>query len=649
MVINIYSVLIQTKETLNNFETFRELFLYAIEKNDIGICEWNIWGEDVESALPGLVEMVDDKEEWKAIIVLDENPSDKSTLTSNNCENPFDFISGTAENNDYYNDSIPLVRLTHILGGIPAPEIEFSCQEINEEGKAARVVYKPEINEENARIYRELSEKYSYNGKRPSEIYVISLRNITDLHRQYVSKPLSMQREMSGLRFWKNNRYPSICRFLVFDVSDEGKNSRNEALFKFWISIMLLAVNDIAVDTLQAYRLYAVSPEFDKKKMKSAFIKLASNLYGANEYIKGTILSERLTNLENEDVKPEFSVHVEANCAIDRGSVYTVNPGEFSVVADSIGSELNMWKTMDDDITQNFSKTYRHSIQELEKAGESIRNLYTYPESDIHRVTEFKRREIEEDLNEQKKGILYMQSRFAKGDKNFLNKSKEKAGIVKDAIMKRVKRESAMRIAALACLAVIISILPGIIFSVKKQIEVAPVMLISGAIIAGIMLLVEFGIFVKQKKDFNSLIADYNKSSLEELYFIQKNTEKYSAYLSAIVTNSRGEFFLDALDNNNEAKHEDMLIQEKYLYAIEGMIEKLRTWSTANYLDVNFEGEFYEEMVIENGLSISQMLLKVLDVGEFETDLNYTGDVIKSPFNFIRRLSITREEIYDDV
>ena len=215
--------------------------------------------------------------------------------------------------------------------------------------------------------------------------------------------------------------------------------------------------------------------------------------------------------------------------------------------------------------------------------------------------------------------------------------------------MKRVKRESAMRIAALACLAVIISILPGIIFSVKKQIEVAPVMLISGAIIAGIMLLVEFGIFVKQKKDFNSLIADYNKSSLEELYFIQKNTEKYSAYLSAIVTNSRGEFFLEALDNNNEAKHEDMLIQEKYLYAIEGMIEKLRNWSTANYLDVNFEGEFYEEIVIENGLSISQMLLKVLDVGEFETDLNYTGDVIKSPFNFIRRLSITREEIYDDV
>ena len=69
MVIYTYSVIIQNAKTIEEFAKYQALFADALKSNRIGVCKWNESGTTVETALPELNSLTDDKEEWRAIII----------------------------------------------------------------------------------------------------------------------------------------------------------------------------------------------------------------------------------------------------------------------------------------------------------------------------------------------------------------------------------------------------------------------------------------------------------------------------------------------------------------------------------------------------------------------------------------------------
>lgn len=111
MVVTIYSVLIQNQNTLDSFNEFKELFMDALEKKQVDICKWNEAGTDIETVLPDLLELIDEQEAWRAIIILTE--SELSAFRQNKkAINPFDFQEIQVKGDELRESENPLIRLT---------------------------------------------------------------------------------------------------------------------------------------------------------------------------------------------------------------------------------------------------------------------------------------------------------------------------------------------------------------------------------------------------------------------------------------------------------------------------------------------------------------------------------------------------------
>ena len=137
-----YSVLIQNQQTADAFAKYHPFFLEALNSNSIGLCKWIETGTSIDTALPELRELTDNKEHWRAIIVrMEDGEAMKSFAASK--RNPFDFEINQDHDTSVHESEVPLIRLTHMLGGVPAPDMEFKSVEIREPHKAVRTISEP--------------------------------------------------------------------------------------------------------------------------------------------------------------------------------------------------------------------------------------------------------------------------------------------------------------------------------------------------------------------------------------------------------------------------------------------------------------------------------------------------------------------------
>ena len=77
-------------------------------------------------------------------------------------------------------------------------------------------------------------------------------------------------------------------------------------------------------------------------------------------------------------------------------------------------------------------------------------------------------------------------------------------------------------------------------------------------------------------------------------------------------------------------------------------LDKLRKWSCAFYMDTNFNPETQDNFRIDIELSPQNNYLYTFENGkEYAVPLNETGDEVISPFEFVKKLNIDREELFD--
>ena len=64
-----YTVLIQSKKTLDSLQQFYPLLAESIGADDIGVCQWIEAGATADTAMPDLYDLISRKRAWKAVIV----------------------------------------------------------------------------------------------------------------------------------------------------------------------------------------------------------------------------------------------------------------------------------------------------------------------------------------------------------------------------------------------------------------------------------------------------------------------------------------------------------------------------------------------------------------------------------------------------
>ena len=642
-----FSVLIMNKKTTESFNEYYPLFLDAIKENNIAPCRWYESGSDIDSILPDLHDITDDKKEWRAVIVKIEDDSDNHPTM---IDNPFDYICNSEKSDDVTESPIPLIRLTHYLGGFPASNVQFVPEEVKNEGKATKVVYKLCKNEENDEKHRHLSEKYDFDGHHPSEIIIFTLRkNYSSETLKNVKSVWTDYIEINSSDFWKRNNYPSTCRFVIYDLKNEGPIQREADMFSFWTSIFLMSTNEINPNYLQAYRLYKINVDYSYNSMNDGMQSIVRHLIGCRHYLENDIEMSIKAKLNEEKKLPNYEVNIPVIIEAPSKAKFGIDKKRFSLTPSSVIEENVLWGNMKNEALNKVDECIKNSEIALDKSAESMRKACDFPTELINPLDDYQKRDMETDLSNVYSKIIINQGTLPKSSVEFQDKLAPKEEKVKKDFVERVKTSQSIKIINLLAIVLFVGLIPAVYNYVSDSL--GDLKLIVGIFAISLLFLgiVELIVLLVQKSSFNKDIELYNDGLEEAVGELKNNSKVYSNFISLIATYIKGKTYLKKLSQIKFDDENAFYMQRQHISAINNLLSKINRWSVAFNLDVSFDVD--DELNYAVDFSINPQLSSIYSFNSRknkEIPVNKSGDHINSPFDFVNKINLEREDIYDE-
>ena len=643
-----YSVVILNSRTSEAFAEYHPLFLDALRSGKIGLCRWNEDGRTIDAALPELRELTDDKEDWRAIIVRFEDEETMAGFRSDH-RNPYDFDEIDSWEELVVESRNPLIRLTQMLGGVPMPEKRFQSRKIEEPDKAPRVVYEPIDDSERDASYRALSGRYEFDGKMPGSIILITLRK-GYRPEDNIESSWEYHKESYSSNFWKHNHYPSICRFLVYDFSVAGPVQRTADEFGFWTSVMLMSLNKIDSSTLQAYRLYTIKPTFDREEMEESFQRSIDRLRLSRKTIRESMKRETISQISAEPELPDYALDVSVDLELPRRKESEVSSKGFKMTSRGIASDIASWNTRRRNAEESLQNNVRLAERILDQEAERMKEFSVFDPDEVKPLNVYQREDVILETQGYYRDIVEIQGELPTDKLTEGDEAEEASDSVVDYLRGRVARGPAFRATGIAVILMLLAQVPAVINIIKY--EVGSFYAVLGSFLLGVALVALGAVIVLalQRFELRKRIDAYNRLLSNAFNRLTNSAKNYSDYLSAIVSHSRGVSYLDIAEGMERGADDLKVVKIRHIKSIDAFLAKLKEWGIAFHLKLDHEMPVSEENYMVNLMADpSENGLYTFDTGKvYPVSVNRTGFTIDSPFEFITRLEILREELYDD-
>ncbi|MBQ1399189.1 MAG: hypothetical protein IIY83_01615 [Lachnospiraceae bacterium] len=646
-----YSVLIQNSKTIDSFLRYRPFFAEALTAGQIGICRWNEFGRTIETALPELSSLTDDKEEWRAIIVRHTDDHDMSAFESAD-NNPYDFevnrdLPGFEEN------EVPLVRLTQMLGGVPPVEVSFEAEVIQEEHMQPRTVYHPVKNAELIRQRDALAEFYEFDGRKPSSILIISMRRKPDQDEKLAheaDQAWKKKKESWSSEFWKRNQYPSACRFLVYDYEFHGPVQREADDFNFWLSVLLLSLNKVDASTLQAYRLYTVRTILDKDAMKRVFQEQADLLRDSKKVIQKEIRKQIEGRLVFEEELPDYRLDVPVVLNLPKRGDIEVSPRSFPFLSEGQLADFSVWRTEKNRIEEHLVRSVRSANRSLDQTAARMRNNLDIDEAEAEPLNRYQVEDLTRETDQLYRDIVKMQGSLPTEDVSADPKIVQVTNEIQDELSKRVMKGPVLFVGVMTAVLLVMAAFPAVIRLVngtENRLTGILIMIIFGAAAAAIDAVI---ILALQKRYLNKLVLRYDQIIADAFNELEDDADQYTKYLSSIASHSRGIAHLDMssrLQITEEEQKDDRFV---HIRAINAFLGRLKQWGKAQHLNLDLESRRPDSRItVDTTVSPADNKLYVFEAGKYSpVEINHSGLTMQSPYSFTKKIEILREELYDD-
>jgi len=296
----VHTVIITDRHTTPLFAGYRRLFAPFLTGRGGSICQcsWHEAGGSIEQAVPELYPSIKGHPEWRVIIVTQSLQADPPAFDA---RNPFDFSVNADRELRVQENPVPLIRLTHMLAGFPPlgvkdyemgytwfnpesgeyevcyhegtenPVLKREIDALGEEGKAEFIqkhggnvkqsFMEVQYSDAEKAEHKRLTQKYTLKENRPAEILILTTRESLEhddfeTTREEVRHAWKNRHEGQSADFWQRSDYPNACRFLCYDLINPENTEYPREIWKFWLLVLSLAVNQIPGQALQAYQLY---------------------------------------------------------------------------------------------------------------------------------------------------------------------------------------------------------------------------------------------------------------------------------------------------------------------------------------------------------------------------------------------------------
>lgn len=649
-----YTVLIQSKKTLDCLQQFYPLFSESIEADAIGICQWVEAGETVDTAMPELYDLISHKRAWKAVVVCSEF-DDINTKYPADAVNPYDFLENkdreglTIVDGRIIDCDAPLIRLTHMLGGIPAPEPKFKATIVESENRVPRMEFYPVDDEESAaqkKIYNAWTEENMFKGLPPAEIVLVKVRKASAAKEMFslVKASWQVHTEADSSEFWKRNLYPHNCRFLVFDMEQRGVMKRQNDLFKLWIGILLISQNDIDPNVLQAHRLYSLKVLLNEGALAESFQQTINKLNMAKYQLEKSLAKEAESVSEVDAPIPDYTVGVPVSFQLPKVSDLHFDTGDYAL-AGGIGSgDMDIWETYSKKAKREIQTLIQGVDRTLDQAASRLRDQCEYSEADVFPLTPYQEEDFRISLAKNYKEMLEQQETLP----GKVSATEEEIGDadsnVRQIILQRMTNSQIAFAFGIAISSLVLCLIPGFFFSSSKAvIGVATLIAVAILGIAGLMVL------LSQKKALINATKRFQMVFQTAVGELSHNASAFSDFLSSVASHIRGCSYLNTMETKRLKRDSSYYFKKKHLKAIDIFLSKLSLWSSALHIKVDLTSVDAIELIDNLVEDIDYDSLYSFDVGkDFVVPLNQIGVTISSPFGFIEKIEIEREEVYDN-
>lgn len=666
-----FTAIIAQKELIDKVNEYRLFLSPFLNKKDVVFCEWNPEGERLSEMLPALAETVGRRKEWRAVIVCDE-----ARLET---RNPFDMVSykpekydgsiiGELDEDNYkeYEDHCksehekkmaayeeasrnPLTRL-----------VTFFCDGPTVSSTDSALATDPGYERYIAEMLKKQALRAEIKGNEPlrvsmpSEIVCVAKRTLVDMGEDYET-PWETHTETDYSRFYDWNMYFDKMRYLVFDILPKTQRNYQFDCIRFLYATMLLASNDIPSGSLSPNRVYSLECETDETAIRDLLHSYEAKLDITKEMLEARITdisSKRPDRLSDSEAGQIFcgnvNIPVVFDNDVDTDELY-VSTRDFGLSDGCPSDEHGVWDT-----GYNKSKKTLHIM--LKKIRRSLKRAATDCRADdgadlsrVGALNEFQIEDVKEHIGYQELAMLEVPVPEVHDESIYLGMLERQNIEVKKKIDKRMSKTATIAIGGIATFLFALSFFTIFYLNSDSGFFNFTTSLIFLAAAVGVFALVAFITLIFLRKGLVDTIDEYNDTAEVIEGKINSSLSNYSTYLGHVCNIRRGFKVLNAAETHEDPDKARIILYRKHIYDIEaakaGAKEVFGHYMVeSRKIDVSgiFEYDFNFDRPVEYVYEFPYTEGKVRLI-----DFIYTGNRIEVPVDFVKRITVRREEIYE--
>lgn len=652
-----FTVVITEQKHIDSIQEYKSFLRPFLDNPNIAFCSWRTDGEDLADAVPDLALTVAPHAQWRALVVCDcLNPEQKNPFNAVDCQippeapeaDPAEYLEQVTElkfRAFEQASKTPLVRLMTWL--CASPTITKGLNNAAEDLYFSQ--YLKEANQKEAL-------RLAIRGTEPSQIILPSEVLCISQRRwccpEYdIRASWSLDLDSQYSRFYDWNLYFDKMRYLLFDILP--KNHRNYAFdyIRFLYTLMLLAAHEAPQSALKPNRVYTLNSETDENALQ----KLLGR-YDAKLAATQTLLQAKAREIENrekprlcdQDAKRIFcgniTIPVNVTQDFDTDTLYA-DHSDLGLATDCPTTEVGHWEHAYQTTRRALGKFLKIPRRALKKASAELRLARTADLSAAGHLNEFQLEDVAEHTAEEERLMVAVPTCDLYNVDRYTDRMAEQDKANRDTISTRMLRKTTVILGA-ACLGVyLLSFIPMLISNIAagKGLLFSLYFALAGL---GIMSVVSLITLLFLRKRLVDGYKDYNAIMSEAETDVHDSADLFSQYLSHACNVMRGN---SVLNFRKEHEHPDELqlrLYKKHRLDLQRAREELRE------VFGNFMTDELPEDVDPYPYDFNRMVdfpYPIPFTNDYHRQVEFmqSGYTVQAPVNFVRRITVRREELYD--
>lgn len=663
----------------NCTKKYGEFLAPFLKSSDFAFCNWNSSANSLDEAVPELKNLIRDKDEWRALVVLDRELYGEANVLK---RNPFNYVNASNKLKELYSAeeiyefreywhnlyslavSNPLMKLGMWLAGAPSSEYPAVPEEYDGLPEPNDDEYFMQLRRLNlSAIEVELDRLTAFKGdllslnfsvegelhKKPSRIIALCERMHIN-ENDACNSAWKIDQEHAYSRFFEDNLYSYGMRFLLSDVDYIDGKRVESSFFNFMSLVLMMACNDLSGDYLRKDRVYSVAICIDRERMSASYYtylgKLRSTLHTLETLRQRTtsLQQEPLNNKKAEELFiSDIGVSVEIPSEFDRKALMC-EYNDIGLSRNCPSDEYDYWNYQYRIIQKDFIRYLREPRRAIKTSvkGE-FRSFDTIDDDRAAALNEFQKEEVEIRLLDEEEAMINTHTNKLFKTGLYTNMIDEADKNIKKGISQRMTKKKTVITSCIAVAVYLFGFLPLIFGNINTTGSVLFSLLVTSIVMALFVSVGFIFLFVLRKRLINRF-KHFNYVMSGILSDIDSGLERFSKYLSHACNVMREFSVLNHYDTEKSRKinilkkheHYVLLQFQKAQSIFAGSIDTESKRITEN---TPFNHDYSKDEVYSYDIMSS--------IKPGTTMFLFTDNYVETPVDYIEAITLTREELYD--